>query len=174
MATCSKTLSGIIRRCDSNIGGIRRAWIATYDETSDFVASTGKITSIGSQTDQWKEYKFRKQTGSVTTTITRDDANGTLYYESAIVLQFSQQETSKHVEINAIAMSDIRVVIEDNNGRCWFFGKDFPVTLSDGTTETGTALADFNGYNITLNDLSKELPCELSEEAIGRLKGVTA
>lgn len=171
---CCRKLSGIIRDCDSNIGGITRAFIACFDSVQKPTVTADQISAIVGATGEnpeWHEYEFRKETGSVTTTITRDDANGSLYYESAIVLQFTKQETSKRLEINAIAVGDIAVIIEDNNGKFWYFGFDYPVTLGDGTAETGTAFADLNGYNITLNDLSKELPYELSAAAIAQLTG---
>ncbi len=185
------SLNGIVKNCDSNVGGIRRAWIANYDDIQDVSTNTSAlgasddsaidceahtinaIVQVNEKENPWKEYVFRKQTGSVTSTLTRDDAAGSLYYENVITLQFSKQESCKRMEINALAIGDLAVVIEDNNGKCWYFGYDFPVTLSDGSTETGTALGDMNGYTITLSDISKQLPYELSEDMIKKVKGIS-
>lgn len=172
---CCRTLSGFMLDCTSNIGGIKRIWINCFDNVDTPTLQNDKISSITIPTDPedgWKEYEFRKQTGSVTTTITRDDAIGYLYYESAITLQFTKQETPKRIEIGALAINKLSVIVEDNNGLYWYFGFDYGVTLSDGTAETGTAFSDLNGYNITLNDISKELPYELAESAINQLLGI--
>lgn len=163
---CCGTLQGIPLDCERGVGGIIKAWIACRDNINVTIAD-GEITAISpSDLDTWHEFLFRKQTGSVTTTITTDDAAGTLYYESAIVLQFTKQETSKRLAINALGLSDLAIIIQDSNKRYWYFGYDYGVTLTDGSAETGTALADFNGYNITLTDLSRELPYEVTPEAM--------
>lgn len=161
---CCQALSGIARDCGNSIGGIKRAWAACYDQAQTPTVTGGQITAFPTGIE-WHEYEFRRQTGSVTSTITRDDTSGTLYYENAIVLQFLKQETTKRIEINALAQSDTVWAIEDNNDKIWYLGFDFPVSLNEGTAETGTALGDFNGYNITLNDLSRELPYEVTGAA---------
>ncbi|MCC8187427.1 MAG: hypothetical protein LIP08_07940 [Bacteroides sp.] len=163
---CCVSLNGIIRGCDNSIGGIRRAWATCDDEAGKPTISNDIITAIPDP-EAWSEYEFRKQTGSVTQTGSRDDATGSQYWNIEIVLQFSKQETEKRLEINAIALSDSRWIIEDNNGRYWYFGHFYPVTIADGATaETGTAFDDFNGYNITLTTVSDVLAYEVSEKAM--------
>lgn len=170
---CCTGLGGIERGCDKGIGGIRTAWIACWSEVNSVTVSGDEITAIAPATPTvWHEYQFRKQTGSVTTTPTVSDENGTVFYESAIVLQFSVMETAKRVEIAALGASDLAVIIEDNNGRYWYFGKDDYVTLTDGSYETGTAFGDFNGYNLTLTDFSKEPPFEVAETVMNSIKGI--
>lgn len=177
---CCGTLQNIPRDCGTNVGGIRRAWMACHgDITSVTVDANDVVTAITPTTSPpWYQFDFRKQTGSVTTTITTDDAAGTLYYESAIVLQFTKQEAEKRMAINALALSDLAIIIEDNNGIYWYFGADFEVTLTDGTGETGTAFGDLNGYNITLTDLARQLPytveASVVEEIINAIAGINA
>lgn len=162
---CCVALTGFIRDCENSIGGIRRAWAACYDEAGKPTVTNDQISAIPNP-NIWVEYEFRKQTGSVTQTITRDDTTGSLYYSSDIVLQFTKQETPKRLEINAIASSDTSWIIEDNNGKYWYFGYFYPVTLSDGTAETGTVFDDLNGYNITLNVIENELAYEVTQSAM--------
>lgn len=169
---CCIAFTGVTKDCGSSIGGIKRAWGACFDNVGKPTIANDMISAIP-DTAQWHEFEFRRQTGSVTTTITRDDTNGTLYYESAIVLQFTKQETAKRLEINALAASDTSWIIQDENDNFWYFGFDNPVTLSDGTAETGTAWADFNGYNITLTDVSKLLPYQIEQEAMNEILGIT-
>lgn len=169
---CCVTMQGIARDCDNSIGGIRRAWGACANEvTTPMLDSQGAMISAIPESDPWKLYEFRKETGSVTTTITKDQASGSLYYSSDIVLQFAKQETVKRLEVMAIAQGDTEWIIEDNNGKYWYFGYYWPVNLSDGTAETGTALADLNGYNVTLQEVSKYMPYEISADAMAAILG---
>lgn len=166
MTGCCLTLAGIVKDCNAGMGGIDKAYIACHTDVSGVTVTEGMITAITATPESFKEYEFRKQTGSVTTTINSDTSVGSVYFESAIVLQFAKQETAKRLEIAALAQADLVVIIKDNNGKYWYFGKDFGVTLSEGTGETGTAFGDFNGYNITLTDMSREYPFEVSEDAM--------
>ena len=73
-------------------------------------------------------------------------------------------ETTKRVEIMALAQSGLVVVVVDANGKQWLLGYDAPVKASAGDGLTGTARADRNGYSITLQDNSLELPYEVSAD----------
>lgn len=160
---CCTTLQNITLGCDKGVGGMRKAWIACYGDITSVTVTeseTGdKITAITPVTSPpWIEVEFRPQTGSATTTPTVDNTAGTLYHESSIVIQISKQDAQKRMAINALMKSDLVVIIQDGNKNYWYYGYDFPVTLGDGTIDTGTALGDFNGYNITLTDLSNDIP----------------
>lgn len=168
---CCQTLTGFIRDCDANVGGIKRVWVGCFDNVQTPTVTNEEISAIVIPTEGWAEYEFRKQTGSFTETITTDQAIGSLYYESEIVLQFTKQETEKRIEIKALAVSDIAMIIEDNNGEFHYFGYFRPVTMSTGTIETGTAFADLNGYNLTFNSIENEPHYLLSQTAIDQLLG---
>ena len=165
-------MTGIPRDCSANMGGIKRVWIACSDEVTGVTITENQISAI-TPTDVWKLYEFRKQTGSFSTAITKDDANGTNYYESTIVLQFAKMETAKRLEIISMTISDMKLIIEDNNGHYWLFGYDNPVTLTEGSGATGTAYGDLNGYNVTLMDMSLLPPYEITEGAMAPILNPT-
>lgn len=175
MATCCVTLAGIARDCKDSAGGIKRVWIACFDDVTAKTVSGEEITALTLATGAtgFKEYRFRKETGSLTMNIQTDRVNGTSYWENDLVLQFTKLETAKRIEIQALVIGDTVVIVEDNNGKYWYLGYDEPVDLSEGTGETGTAWADFNGYNITLQDISKEHPYEVTQAVIDKISGVT-
>lgn len=179
---CGSTLAGIPLGCDSSMGGIKRVFIGNYSqldsttgsmrdsiildkskELIDNIEVTGKLPSTVNH------YNFRKQTGSVETNIVSNEETGVVFYESTINLVFTKQETSKRVEIAALALGDLFVIVEDNNGNYFVYGLDYPVTLSEANASSGTAFTDFNGYNVTLTDVSFNLPYQLSEIGINNL-----
>ncbi len=167
---CCIALSGIARDCDANVGGIKRVWIACYDEVTAKTVTNNQISAITFADEAFKEFQFRKQTGSVTQSYQLGD-NGSGYYEQTITLVFSKQETEKRIEINALAVSDVVVIVEDNNGKCWYFGFDNTVTLSANEVETGTAFSDFNGYTVTLLGTDWQLAYEVSDVAMKSILG---
>ena len=78
---------------------------------------------------------------------------------------------AKRLEMNALALSDLAVVVKDNNGKYWGFGVDRAVSSSDGTGETGTAFDDANMYQIVLQSRDNTYAPTLSDSAISTLVG---
>jgi hypothetical protein len=70
------------------------------------------------------------------------------------------------VAISALAQGELCAIVKDANGLYWFLGNEEPLILSAGDGLTGTARGDRNGYSITLQDVSTELPVEVDGDAI--------
>lgn len=176
MACNSISLSGIGLGCKNNMGGIKEAYLIKESDVKsvELDSSKSQIASITlNESATFKTYKFRKGTSQFTSTMTTDEAAGTLSVQTDLALRFSQMETSKRLEIMAMCMDSLKAIVLDSNGRYWFLGYDFPISATAATGQTGTAMGDFGGYDVTLTDNSKEFPYELSEEAIAALTDST-
>ena len=174
MPNCILTLSGIARDCRDNSGGIKEVYIIDYNSVNKVSISADIITGITVDSGTtFHTYTFRKQTGTLTTTINADEVAGTLNYSSELNMKFSKLETAKRLEVVSLAMGETAVIVRDSNDRFWYLGKDYPVTLSAGSIATGTNLADFAGYDVTLSDISTNAPFEVAknEELIAILDG---
>lgn len=156
---CTQTLTGISRDCLGNNGGIRKVWLANYDNVASLTVSAGAITAISmSNSEKFKLYEFARNTSSLSSNYAVNAENGTSYVESDLLMVFNRMDTSKRLEIVALAQGNLVAIVEDNNGNKWYLGKDFPVTINAGDGLTGTARGDRNGYSITLRDESAQLP----------------
>lgn len=159
---CNQTLAGLVNDCATSMGGIVEAYIANYEDVASVTVSENKITAITmAESAKFKKYWFRKGTGSFTSTLNVDPANGVNYVSTDIVLLFSRMETTKRVEMAALSVNDLVMIVKDSNGVYWYFGKDEPVTASAGNGQTGTARTDGNRYSITLQDNSTTWPFEV-------------
>lgn len=164
---CTQTLSGIARDCTSNIGGIKNAFIANFDDVTAVTETLNKISDITmASSKKFKKYHFRKGTGSVTSTLNVDPTTGVNFVQSDIILQFSKMETTKRIEIAALAQAELAVIIEDMNGLFWYYGRQEGVSASAGTGQTGTARTDGNYYQITLQDNDASFPLEVDSSII--------
>ena len=169
MACNSITLSNIARDCEANVGGIKKVWLTNYADamfsaTTDASGMT-EIVSVKSGTT-WYTYEFRKGTGSLTSNLNVDEAAGTNFIQSDLVMQFSRMETSKRMAIAALAVDEVCAIVLDCNGKYWALGFDEPVTSSAGVGQTGTARTDSNNYQITLSDFSKSYPYEVKASVV--------
>ena len=173
----NQTLKGIYSDCDPNLAGIAEAYIGYYGDFDVTIeASAHQITAItadaSAETGNFYAFEFAKQTGSLTSTLTKDEANGTRYFTNQVVLQFTKLEAAKHLEMQALSAEKLVAIIKDNNGKYWYVGYDSYLSSTEGTAQTGQSYDDLNGYNVTMNQMSAYLPFELSESAISAFKAL--
>ena len=105
----------------------------------------------------------------MTSTYTVDQAASVKFVTTTLALQFNHLSTAKRLEMNALALADLAVIVLDSNGKYWYLGYDDPVTMSAGDQTTGTARTDANRYAITLEDVSRNYPYEVSADAIASI-----
>lgn len=152
------------------MGGIVEALIANHADVSAVTVTAGKITAITmASSAKFHRYQLPRNTGSLSSNYTIDDTTGAKFVASDLVLQVNRMDTTKRIEISALAQGELAVIVKDANGAYWFLGKDAPVKASAGDGLTGTARADRNGYSITLQDNSLELPLEVDAEIVDDL-----
>lgn len=152
------------------MGGIVEALIANYADVASVTAADGVISAITMASGKnFYKYNFARNTGSLSSNYTIDDTTGAKFVVSDLVLQFNRMEAAKRVEITALAEGELAVIVKDANGKYWYLGKDAAVVASAGDGLTGTARADRNGYAITLQDNSAEMPYEVSATIIAGL-----
>ena len=148
------------------MGGIVEVYAINREYISDITIQEGVVNTMNINEETFKHYQFARNTGSMTSTYTIDPATGVRYVTTDLVLQFNRMETAKRVEISALAQNELLLIVKDANGKYWLLGKDEPVMATAGEGVTGTARGDRNGYSITLQDTSLEMPFEVSEEFI--------
>lgn len=166
---CTQALSGIAASCETNVGGIREVYIANFDDVTaiEVDGTSNMIDTITMDTDKkFKQYFFKKNTSSLTSTLNVDPANGVNFVQSDLALQFAKQETVKRMEIAKLSLGELRVIVKDANGKYWFLGMEEFVSATAGTAETGVNRTDGNRYTITLTDYSSSYPYEVDPSII--------
>lgn len=170
MSCNSQTLAGLAKDCTPSWGGITEVLIANSTDVSAVTETSGKITAISMVSSaKFKKYNFQRNTGSLTSTYTIDPTSRTQFVTSELVMLFNRMETTKRVEISALAVNDLVCIVKDANGVYHYLGKDEPVNASAGDGQTGTQRGDANRYSITLQDISKEMPLEVDATIVDAL-----
>lgn len=181
---CTQTLGGIILDCETSVGGIKEVYIAHYEDVEgkltvgstitvddETVTLPGDMITAIDAAGKFKRYQFRKQTGSMTSTLNVDEVAGINYVSTELSLVFTKMETKKRVEIAAMAVGQLAVIVKDGNNKFWFLGFDDYVSSTAGSGNTGTAKGDSNNYSITLKDESDSYPYEVHPSIIDALIG---
>lgn len=171
MACSNYTLKGIASACKNSIGGVKAVFVAMRAEASNVLTgsvSDGILTPTSGFKSAFKKYAVRKSSSSATSTLQTSDTAGNTW-QTELSLQFMKQDAAKRNEIMALCSEETIVIFVDGNGNGWVLGWDYPVEVSAGTAETGTAMSDLNGYNLTLTDNSIELPYQLDNTSVTEL-----
>lgn len=168
MAYCNQTLSGIQLDCSSSMGGIKKVYIANYDDVKGFVTDEqGYITNITmAEGAKFKPYQFRKQTGSLVSTLNVNEQSGLNYVSTELTLVFTKMETLKRLEMSALSKGQLRVIVEDCNGNFYFLGADDYVSAIEGGGSSGVSKSDSNSYNLKLKEESAEFPYFVDTKAL--------
>lgn len=183
MACKSITLAALNATCDNSVGGIQVVYLIPYeyidgeptiDTASDESASThnmitGFTYASGYSASDWVTFQFRKNTGSMTSTLNLDETNGVSYIETELSMTFSMMETKKRTQMVALSVGEVACVVKDSNGKYWYLGFDEGVTASAGSGQTGQQKTDGNFYQVTLLDASRYYPYEVSESLGGAI-----
>lgn len=161
MSCTSITINSIDARCDASIGGIKRILLAQRDDVSEVTidSATGKVKTITLATSKkFQQWKFRRNTGSYTSTTTGDPTTGNASVTTEVALQFSKADATKRLEIQAAINAGCVVIIEDAYGEFVYLGYDNEVAITSAVMQSGTASSDLSGFTLTFTDVSNELP----------------
>ena len=155
--SCTQTIIGISRDCTPSMGGIVKVWIANHIDGG--LNPTGNTVAAF---ENFKAFEVRRESSSMTSTITADPKSHTRFVTSEVSLVFPYMSEEKRSAIEVLIASDMAMVVKDANGKYWYLGADNPVNVSGGTAQTGTAAGDSNNYTLTLQDVSRNLPIQLA------------
>lgn len=160
------TLRGIPFDCETNLAGVREIYLTYWDDATvspDYSAHTISAVTLSSGVTFYK-YEFARNTSSLNSVLTKDEAAGTRYYTNTIALQFNKMTADKHLEVMALAAEKLAAIVVDNNGKKWYVGADAYISGTASEEGTGTSADDRNGYSVTIEGTSAYLPFEFTGE----------
>ena len=168
------TLKGITLDCNPVLAGIKRVYLGYNDQltiTPDPQTQTATIAAKegAESTAKLYAYDIVANTGGLTSTITKNEQNGTRYYTNTIAMQFNRLEAKKHLEVQAMAAEALVAVVETNDGKYWVVGADSYLSATESNAQTGSSFDDLNGYTISLAARSAYLPFEIQYSGFSSL-----
>lgn len=172
--SCNLT-SGITLGCRDNVGGLKTMWITDYCNIASITQSTGDTITQISGSGEFYCFELIRTSSQHTETVNASLENGTVFYQGEVVTYFAKLEQAKRNILKTLAQSQrLAIVIEDNNGAYFYLGQTYGCFISAGTSVTGKALGDQNGYNITFQYLEPNPMNELSGTLSSVVAGITA
>lgn len=133
--------------------------------------AVGVVTVLTKMTGKkFYKYKLIAHTGEADETMTGSRDNGTNHSKQTVKFPINKMTTSVRNEILLLAQNRLIIVIVDENGTAWMYGKDYGMILMTTTAKTGKALGDRNGYELTFDGEEKYLATELLASIVATLE----
>lgn len=170
---CNMLLQAIPYDCGTNLSGVKEIWYNDYNNITLGTVEAGVATVTSSE--PFVRIEFAKNTASYTSTLTKNESQGTKYYNTELVANFNKLEAEKNVifsgdnENSGIDGGQLTFIVVDKNGKRWLIGAQNYATTTALTAQTGSDPDSGNFYTLTVTEQSGQLPYEISAETYAAL-----
>jgi hypothetical protein len=166
---CALT-QGYTLDCRESLGGIKAVWLIAHANVSSVTEASGIVSAITKSAGKvFYKYELVKNTGALTETITASVENGTVFYAQELSVVLNKLQANTRNEILLLAKNTLMAVVQDANDKYWLLGRYSGLDVTGGTSATGTAQGDRNGYTLTFTGGEKELSPEVNSGIIAGL-----
>lgn len=164
--SCSLT-TGYALGCNrDSVGGIKTLYVQGFNSTGSVNTNgSGTVTGFtGYIASGFYKYDLTRATSMMSESLTASTENGTLFYAPEITFVINKLQVAVRNELRLMAKGRLIAIVEDNNGRYWLLGAENGLEITTGTSSTGTAFGDRNGFEMTLTGME---PAPLLSIALG-------
>lgn len=174
MPACPLT-SGFTYECDDSAGGIKQGSILITqwrNVEGNATITAGEITALTQATGtSFYRYEVKKNIAGAVTTENHDPLTGSTYYETLLSFLFNKLSKTKNVEFKLLTSEPVVIIYQDLNGIYHCMGYDSGAEKMGGTngSQTGTAKADQNGYQLAFMSQEENYPYTVDSTVISGL-----
>ena len=158
-------IGGRTEQCKDAVSGIHNIYMVNFGDV-DFTAlnqygtgdNTDQIVSVQTDGLTFSIYKFElKGNNSFEQTIESSRENGTTFFTQTLTVQLKRQDVKSTKNVKLISYGRPRIIVHARGDQFFLMGLDQGCDVTAGSISSGSALGDFNGYNLTFT-AQEELP----------------
>ncbi len=150
MESCKDSISGLLNIYFANYGDLDSNTIDYgAGDLSDTIATWNNATSISLY-----KYELKGANGFEQTIQTSRD-NGTTFFEQVLTVQLKTQDAATTKQVKLLAAGRPRIIVETRNHQFFLVGLEQGADVTAGSISSGTAMGDFNGYNLTFTAMER-------------------
>ena len=152
--------NGRLEACKDAISGLLNIYFINYGDLNTLSSSVvfdgdDQITTWYTAT-QINLYKYElKGANGFEQTIQTSRDNGTTFFEQVLTVQLKKQDIATHKNVKLLAYGRPRIVVETRDHQFFLAGLEQGCDVTAGTVSSGTAMGDFNGYNLTFTAMER-------------------
>ena len=172
-APCPLT-QGFSYVCDDSAGGIKQGsiLIAAWQNITANTVTAGEVTALTQATStSFYRYEVKKNIAGAVTTENHDPLVGTTFEETVMSFMLNKLSNTKNVELKLLTSNPVVVIYQDLNDIYHVMGLDNGAEKMGGTngSQTGTAFADQNGYQLAFTSQEKNYPYTVDATVVSGL-----
>lgn len=148
---------GRLEPCKDAVGGIKNIYFANYDAsifTGATIDTDEEVTGFASAVTLYK-YELRGANHNVEEANEVSADNGTSFWTQTLTAALKKQDAATRKELKLMSYGRPIVIVEDYNGNFRVLGFENGCDVSVATS-SGSAMGDFNGYNLSIVGTEKQ------------------
>ena len=167
--SCALT-QGYTLDCRLNYGGVKEVYFIEKGNVISFTLTGNLITTITKVTAKlFRKYELIAHTADAEEAMSFSREMGTQNSKQSVKFPINKMATSVRDEILLLAQNVLYIVVVDENGKNWLYGKDYGMMLMTASAKTGKALGDRNGYELSFESDEKVLAYEVDAATLTSL-----
>ena len=155
----SCTLIGKGRKlaCKGGAGGLKAVSFTVWNENNVLATIDGEVSALPSAwEDKIYRYVLKNAGNTYTEEIVSDSETRNVQYNGSLALVLQKLDVDTRNEIKMLAMGEVTVFLEANDGNIYVIGNENGAELTGGSFVTGGAKGDMSGSNLTFTTSENE------------------
>lgn len=149
--TCSLTAGYQLPTCSLSQGGVTTIYMAPWSACTYNVSADDTITAINSSALTLYTFDCVSETAEFSEKGTANIQNQSLFFEQDVTIFIPKQSAARRNQFKVMASTGMLVIVKDRQDVYHLIGKTQAAFLKEGSSGTGKAASDANGYTITLS-----------------------
>lgn len=138
--------------CKDSVGGLQGVYFLNFTTGSFTKNGDGEVTSLSGSTVYYYELKGNS---SYTETVNTSRENGTTFFSQELVLNLKKLTNEMTTQLKLLAYGRPQIIVWTMNGDALLVGEKEGADMTAGTLQTGAAMGDLYGYNLTFTGQEK-------------------
>ena len=167
---CALT-QGYLQDCRDGFGGVKSVYVMEIGNATTITEALGVVTGITKvATKKFFKYSLVAHTAEGEEALTASRENGTIMNKQTVKFPINKMTTAVRNELLLLAANRLLIVIVDENGKGWLYGREYGMMIETVSAKTGKALGDRNGYELQFGSDEKTLAPEVDAATIATLE----
>jgi uncharacterized membrane protein len=144
-------IEGVTLDCRQGAGGIKKLYLTEFANVSSITSSSGSVSAITMVAGKkfWTvEVELEDAQFDENATVSIE--NGTTFYEQSLTFSVYKMTAKNRNIVRLLTQNRLMVIVQDADDVYHLAGETRAMHLTTGTSSTGKAMGDKNGYSITL------------------------
>jgi hypothetical protein len=165
--SCNLT-AGFAEACRTS-GGVEWAAIFQRKNLNTLTVTNGEATALTlANTTQAFAFEIDPEVSNFQDVLTGNEHRSLFSAQTVTMILLNNKKATRNL-VMQLAKDDVVIVFRQTNGDYKVLGLDYGLRLITGTNDSGTTMADRNGYELSFQRNNKELAVDIAGSLVATL-----